>query len=119
MAGRRRMARIISGDDTTIVVDAAEPVANAYGNGLLRWLGGANGGCESAIAMSAGATLTLTAPPPFAADAGTMIELIEGCDKSFATFRQRFENVPNFGGEPFLPGIDLLTRFHGVCMAYL
>src|SRR3546814_1061444 len=78
MAGRRRMARIISGDDTTIVVDAAEPVANAYGNGLLRWLGGANGGCESAIAMSAGATLTLTAPPPFAADAGTMIELIEG-----------------------------------------
>src|SRR3546814_11285975 len=81
MAGRRRMARIISGDDTTLVVDAAEPVANDYGNGLLRWLGGANGGCESAIALSAGATLTLTAPPPSAATAGTMIELIEGCDK--------------------------------------
>src|SRR3546814_9622121 len=80
---------------------------------LLRWLGGANGGCESAIAMSAGATLTLTAPPPFAADAGTMIELIEGCDKSFATCRQRFDNVPNFRGEPFLPGIDLLTRYPG------
>src|SRR3546814_17676134 len=113
MAGRRRMARIISGDDTTIVVDAAEPVANAYGNGLLRWLGGANGGCESAIAMSAGATLTLTAPPPFAADAGTMIELIEGFDKSFAPCRPRFDNAPNFRREPFLPGFHLLHNRRG------
>ncbi|RIA37875.1 putative phage protein (TIGR02218 family) [Hephaestia caeni] len=113
MAGRRRMARIVSGDDTTIVIDSAEPVANAYGNGLLRWLGGTNGGCESAIAVSAGVTLTLTAPPPFVADAGTMIELIEGCDKSFATCRHRFDNVSNFRGEPFLPGIDLLTRYPG------
>src|SRR5690606_1399097 len=32
MAGRRRMARIVSSDDTVIVVDAAEPQANAYGN---------------------------------------------------------------------------------------
>src|SRR3546814_21112490 len=100
------MASIISGDDMTIVVDAAEPVANAYGNGLLRWLGGANGGCESAFAMSAGATLTLTAPPPFAADAGSMLELIEGFDKSFSTCRQRFYNVPTFPRAPFLPVID-------------
>src|SRR3546814_13986247 len=111
MAGRRRMARIISGDDTTIVVDAAEPVANAYGNGLLRWLGGANGGCESAIAMSAGATLTLPAPPPFAAEARTMHELIAGFDKSFAKCLQRLHHVHHLDAEPFPPHTHMLPRY--------
>ncbi|MCM8729708.1 DUF2163 domain-containing protein [Hephaestia sp. GCM10023244] len=113
MAARRRMARIVSADDTAITVDTTEPVTNAYGNGVLRWLGGANCGAESAIAISAGKTLMLTAPPPFVAEAGTRVELIEGCDKSFATCRHRFDNLLNFRGEPFLPGIDLLTRYPG------
>ncbi|HVI99065.1 MAG TPA: DUF2163 domain-containing protein [Sphingomonas sp.] len=113
MAGRRRIVRVVSGDDTTIVVDAAEPTPDAYGNGVLRWLGGVNGGCESAVAASSGSAVTLMAPPPFVPEAGTPVELIEGCDKSVATCRTRFDNVLNFRGEPFLPGIDLLTRYPG------
>ena len=44
---------------------------------------------------------------------GTLIELIEGCDKRFETCRDRFANALNFRGEPHLPGIDLLTRYPG------
>ena len=40
-------------------------------------------------------------------------ELVEGCDKRLETCLSRFGNVVNFRGEPFLPGIDLLTRYPG------
>lgn len=95
-----------------LTVDADEPLANAYGNGLLRWIGGSNSGLESAIAASEGATLTLRSPPHFD-PIGALVELIEGCDKSIATCGARFANAANFRGEPYLPGIDLLTRYPG------
>lgn len=112
MAGRRRFARVIVADEAVLTLDAAEPVANAYGGGSLRWVTGANSGLEGSIAESAASTVTLRAPPRFAA-AGALIEVIEGCDKSFATCAARFANAANFRGEPFLPGIDLLTRYPG------
>lgn len=113
MAGRRRFVRLVSITDQVVTVDAEEPSANAYGGGLLRWLSGANGGLESAIAASAGATVTLRGLPMFGADAGVLVELIEGCDKSLATCAGRFANAANFRGEPYLPGMDLLTRYPG------
>ena len=113
MAGRRRFARVVSADGAAVTLDAGEPDANAWGWGLLRWLGGGNSGLESAVAASDGATVTLRRPPVYAPDAGTLVEIVEGCDKSFATCRDRFANAANFRGEPFLPGIDLLTRYPG------
>jgi uncharacterized phage protein (TIGR02218 family) len=112
MAGRRRFARVVSVEDRVVTLDGAEPMVNAYGGGRLRWFGGANSGLEDAIARSEGATLTLRRPPRFdSVDA--LIELIEGCDKSLATCAARFANAVNFRGEPYLPGIDLLTRYPG------
>ncbi|OYY90516.1 MAG: hypothetical protein B7Y45_07850 [Sphingomonas sp. 28-66-16] len=113
LAGRRRLARVIAADARTLTVDVPEPGANAYGFGLLRWIGGANGGLTSAIAASGGATVTLRVAPPLAVRGGELIELIEGCDKTIATCATRFANAANFRGEPFLPGIDLLTRYPG------
>ena len=113
MAGRRRFARVVSVDAHVLTVDAAAPSDNAYGAGLLRWIGGANSGLESAIARSGGATVTLRSEPPLTVAAGDTIELIEGCDKSLATCAGRFANAVNFRGEPYLPGIDLLTRYPG------
>lgn len=113
MAGRRRFVRVLSASDTSLILNAAEPVANAYGDGVLRWLNGANCGLESAVARSDGATLVLRAPPPLEGAAGALVELVEGCDGTLATCASRFGNTANFRGEPFLPGIDLLTRYPG------
>ena len=99
-------------EDTLLTVDTTEPVANAYGSGLLRWVIGGNSGLESAIGASDGATLTLRAPPRFES-VGALVELIEGCDKSIVPCAGRFANAANFRGEPYLPGIDLLTRYPG------
>ena len=113
MAGRRRIARVVAGAAATLTIDAPEPRANAHGDGRLRWLTGANSGLESAVLASAGAVLTLREPPPCDPRPGDRIELSEGCDRTLATCAGRFANAANFQGEPFLPGIDLLTRYPG------
>ncbi|WP_294236095.1 DUF2163 domain-containing protein [uncultured Sphingomonas sp.] len=114
MAGRRRFARVDTWDGQGVLtLDRAEPVANAYGQGRLIWFGGANAGLESAIAWSEGNRLWLSAAPAFAVEGTPLIELVEGCDKRLETCLSRFANVANFRGEPFLPGIDLLTRYPG------
>lgn len=113
MAPRRCFVRVVAIDGAAVTLDAAEPNPNAYGGGRLRWFGGDNAGLESAVAASAGTTATLRAPPPFTVEAGALVELVEGCDKSLATCAARFGNAANFRGEPFLPGVDLLTRYPG------
>lgn len=112
LAGRRRFARVAAVADAVLTLDAAEPTPNAYGGGRLRWFGGGNSGLEDAIAASDGAQVTLRRPPRFDG-AGALVEIVEGCDKSLATCAARFGNVANFRGEPYLPGIDLLTRYPG------
>ncbi|MET0310368.1 MAG: DUF2163 domain-containing protein [Sphingomonas sp.] len=112
MAGRRRFARVVEVEDGVVTLDVEEPVFNAYGGGRLRWIGGANSGLEDAIARSAGASLTLRRPPRFDGP-GALVALTEGCDKRIATCAARFGNAANFRGEPYLPGIDLLTRYPG------
>lgn len=112
MAGRRRFARVTAADGALVTLDAEEPSANAYGCGRLRWIGGGNSGLEDSIAQSDAATAMLTRAPRFEA-AGALVELIEGCDKRLATCAARFDNAFNFRGEPYLPGVDLLTRYPG------
>lgn len=113
MAARRRFARVTASAGATMTLDTAEPRAGAYGDGRLRWLGGANCGLESVVLNSSAASLTLRMPPAFAVEAGVLVEVIEGCDKRLTTCAGRFGNAINFRGEPFLPGIDLLTRYPG------
>lgn len=112
MAGRRRFARVVAMAGAELTLDQPEPAANCYGGGRLRWFGGANSGLEDAVARSEGTGVTLRRPPRFAAE-GALVELVEGCDKSLATCAARFGNAVNFRGEPYLPGIDLLTRYPG------
>ena len=113
MAGRTlvtRIAAVVANDE--IEVEAAGS-GDAFGNGRLRWLGGANSGLESSLLRSDGMLLILREPPVFAPAAGDLVEIMEGCDKMLATCAGRFGNVLNFRGEPHLPGIDLLTRYPG------
>jgi uncharacterized phage protein (TIGR02218 family) len=78
MAGRRRMARVVAIDGATVTLNALAPGENIYGGGVLRWMGGAGCGLESAIARSDGDTVTLRTPPAVRAAAGTLVALREG-----------------------------------------
>jgi uncharacterized phage protein (TIGR02218 family) len=113
MAGRRRFSCVVSVAGAVLTLDAVESVAGAYADGRLRWFSGANGGLEDAVAASDGATVTLRIPPRFVPEEGALVRIEEGCDRTIATCAERFGNAANFRGEPYLPGIDLLTRYPG------
>ncbi|MBV8688403.1 MAG: DUF2163 domain-containing protein [Alphaproteobacteria bacterium] len=114
MAARVRVTRVAAvGDESTLDVEEAPPGEGLYAFGRLRWLGGANSGLETGLLASRGTRLTLRDPPPLPPAAGDLVEIEEGCDKTFATCRSRFANADNFRGEPHLPGMDLLTRYPG------
>lgn len=113
LAPRTRFARVIAAAGAGITLDAAEPSANAYAQGRLWWVDGANSGLTALIAFSNGASLSLREVPACAVETGTLVRLTEGCDRTLATCRDRFANVANFRGEPYLPGNDLLTRYPG------
>ena len=89
--------------------------------GLFGWKSGREGARPALSGAGslgwAGATgttrVTLARAPMLAVVSGVLVELSEGCDRSLATCAARFGNAVNFRGEPYLPGIDLLTRYPG------
>jgi uncharacterized phage protein (TIGR02218 family) len=114
MAGRVRRARVVSVEsDGRLKLDQAEPTANAFAFGRLRWISGANSGLSAQIRSSEMDLVTLREEPSFSIAAGDLVEISEGCDRRFDTCVARFANAANFRGEPHLPGIDLLTRYPG------
>jgi uncharacterized phage protein (TIGR02218 family) len=48
---------------------------------------------------------------PFDIAIGDTFDVTAGCDKSLATCRGRFNNVPNFRGFPYIPGNDSVTAY--------
>jgi uncharacterized phage protein (TIGR02218 family) len=82
-----------------------------FAQGQLRWVDGALAGLRFDIAAQQGDAVQLLTIPAVPPAIGDRAELTQGCDKRFATCRDRFANVRNFRGEPHLPGNDLLTRY--------
>ncbi|MES2173422.1 MAG: DUF2163 domain-containing protein [Pseudomonadota bacterium] len=111
MAGRRKIVTVSAVEDADVAV--GELVAGVYAFGTLRWLSGANAGLTQAVIDNGVDGVVLADPPVFAVAAGTLALLTEGCDRQLATCAARFANAVNFRGEPYLPGMDLLTRYPG------
>lgn len=110
---RKIMALSAVEPDGKLRFDDLSGTADLYRWGRLRWLDGQGCGLLSYIVDGQGDLVTLADPLPFAATVGDRALLTEGCDKLFATCRDRFANAINFQGEPYLPGNDLLTRYPG------
>ncbi|HYF53947.1 MAG TPA: DUF2163 domain-containing protein [Salinarimonas sp.] len=81
-----------------------------FAGGRLAWTGGANAGTAVEVRAHAGDRLELwqRAPRPIAP--GDAFAVTAGCDKRFATCRDRFANAANFRGFPHMPGTDFLLR---------
>jgi uncharacterized phage protein (TIGR02218 family) len=95
------------------VLTVAEAVDARFLFGRLRYLSGDNCGIATKILGVRGIEISLRDRPREPVEAGTVVELREGCDKRFETCVSRFANAANFRGEPHLPGSDLLTRYPG------
>jgi hypothetical protein len=87
-----------------------------FDNGVLTFTSGLNAGFSMEVQSYVPGQITLELPvgPPYdgfaAPQAGDTYTMHAGCDYSMATCRDRFNNIINFRGEPYLPGTDKLMQ---------
>jgi uncharacterized phage protein (TIGR02218 family) len=81
--------------------------------GKLTWSSGANAALTVEVKshrLDGNVRLQLWQAMPEPIAAGDVFVVTAGCDKRFATCRDRFRNVVNFRGFPHIPGNDFLMR---------
>jgi uncharacterized phage protein (TIGR02218 family) len=87
-----------------------DAAAGDFTGGKLIFTSGANAGRAAQVkrhAVSAGiVTIELWQAMSEVVTAGDGFTVTPGCDKSFATCRDRFANAINFRGQPYMPGND-------------
>jgi len=83
-----------------------------FAYGLLTWQTGNNAGKRMEVSRYlADGTFTLFQPMPKAVQVGDTYQVYAGCDKAFATCRDKFNAAHSFGGYPHLPGNDKAFRY--------
>jgi hypothetical protein len=94
-------------------IPPAPPPEDWYTGGLLTWTSGPNAGLAIEVQRwEAGPSrITLYLPPGYPIMAGDSFSLSPGCDKRFATCKAKFNNILNFRGEPYVPGLDALMSY--------
>lgn len=87
-----------------------------FDNGVFTWTSGPNNGFSIEVHSYVPGQITFVLPIGFpsigkaAPQVGDTYSLHAGCDYSMATCRDRFNNIVNFRGEPYLPGTDKLMQ---------
>jgi len=86
-----------------------------FGRGLLTWTSGANSGraieVKRHVLGSSGFALEIWQDMPTSVSAGDGFTVTAGCDKQFATCRNKFDNGLNFRGCPHIPGNDFIMSY--------
>lgn len=101
---------------SVIVVQGLEAFADGwFSAGRLVWTIGMNAGLEAHVKLHRASdgvvTITLWQAMPEPLAAGDEFVVTAGCDKRFATCRERFANIDNFRGFPHIPGNDFVMRY--------
>jgi uncharacterized phage protein (TIGR02218 family) len=89
--------------------------AGWFRHGWLNWTSGVNAGRTGEVKAhridAAGVVIELVHAMPAAISAGDGFTILAGCDKQFATCREKFANTVNFRGFPHMPGNDFVVRY--------
>lgn len=83
-----------------------------FDSGLVSWLTGLNAGYRMDVKqyLLTGGAIALHEPMPFVIAVGDTGTITQGCDKSDATCKDRFDNLLHFRGFPHVPGQQKLIR---------
>lgn len=89
--------------------------AGFFAQGTWRFLSGPNLGRGGQVKFhrvrAGGAEIELWQPLPCAAEPGDRLLLRAGCDRQFATCRDKFDNATRFRGFPHMPGDDFVMSY--------
>lgn len=101
--------------DRSFVADGLDEFEDGwFALGFARFATGAATGQEMEIKshtkMSVGDVIELWQPVRGPIVVGQNVNVTAGCDKRYATCRDKFQNVINFQGFPFIPGNDRIAK---------
>jgi uncharacterized phage protein (TIGR02218 family) len=94
--------------------DTGRTEADGYFNyGKLTWTSGNNDGLSMEVKTYTAATdeFVLFDSMPYEIEIGDTYSVYAGCDKLHTTCRDTFNNIVNFRGEPYIPGMDEALRY--------
>ena len=93
-----------------------------FDQGVLTWASGENVGLSMEVHSYTQAPnprrMNLYLPPPSPITIGDAFTVYAGCNKLITTCRDKFGNVVNFRGEPYVPGAQPFSE-HGIRVAAL
>jgi uncharacterized phage protein (TIGR02218 family) len=97
---------------------ASNPENGFYSLGVITFTSGDNTGISMEVLNqfsfdASQDSLYLALRMPYDIQPGDTFTLVAGCDKRPTTCKLKFNNLPNFRGEPFVPGFDFITDFLG------
>lgn len=98
---------------TTSTASIVSQAENYFAYGKLTFTSGDNNGISAQVRTNNSAlpmTFTLMDLLPYVPGVGDSFTLIAGCDKRLTTCINKFNNVLNFRGEPYVPGADAVLR---------
>lgn len=94
-----------SAPDRRVFFDSARAEAAGYWRaGRVLWTTGENAGLIGTIKESSLGQIELMLPMSFDIAPGDDYDIEPGCDKTIEACADVYDNVPNFGGEPHVPG---------------
>lgn len=79
---------------------------NYWAFGFIKWTAGSNAGLITPVRASTSTTAWLAYQPPKPAQIGDVGRIYPGCDKIITTCRDKFNNVVNFRGQPWVPNLQ-------------
>lgn len=85
--------------------------AGYYDGGTVQMTTGTNVGVKRECLSWDGTSLVLFLPLPQNVVVGDVFSVTPGCDKQISTCINKFNNVVNYRGEPFVPGADALLQY--------
>ncbi len=100
--------------DNRVFSDSTRVEEDGYYNwGQITFTSGENAGISREVKEFGKTIITMALPMPFLPSIGDSYILTQGCDKSFHSCVNRYNNALNFRGEPNLPGLDKMLETAG------
>lgn len=92
---------------STLVSDVfSHPTEQYFRGGFVVGLSGDNNELIRHITDHTGPALSILPPFPFDVETGVNVRVVPGCDHSTTDCTDRFDNLDNYGGFPFIPNYD-------------
>ncbi len=107
------VADVIDRASMFVVLDEPRAVDDWFAGGVLTWESGNNAGRAMEVKAWTGSTarLELFLAMGYPIRVGDAFRIHPGCDKRLDTCIDRYTNVLNFRGEPYVPGQDSLMTY--------